>query len=246
MTSNRKHIKRRALGRARLLLTIGVVVLGPVAVARGQSDRSLMAQSLDRFDPQQENGLPHGLLDSSMFAIAPPEIRSYKKHDLVQIIVRESSRAESTQELDTGKKYRLDSKISAWPHMDLTDILQLQLMAGNTTDLPEVKVDMKKIFEGEGDYNREDDFTARLTAEILDVLPNGNLILEARTFIKTDEEEATLRVSGVCRPEDISPANSILSNLIHDLKIEKIHTGELKKTNEKGLFAKILDVLFAF
>jgi len=88
--------------------------------------------------------------------------------------------------------------------------------------------------------------TDRLTAEIISVLPNGNLILEARTFIKTDEEESMMKVTGVCRPEDISTANSILSNLIHDLRIEKMHTGELKKVNEKGIISRVLEAIFAF
>ena len=47
-------------------------------------------------------------------------------------------------------------------------------------------------------------------------------------------------------PESVSPANSVLSHNLHDLKIEKINTGELKKANQKGFIAKILDAVFAF
>ena len=53
-------------------------------------------------------------------------------------------------------------------------------------------------------------------------------------------------MTGICRPEDVSPANTILSNQIHDLEVEKIHKGELKKANEKGIISKFLDFLFAF
>ena len=55
-----------------------------------------------------------------------------------------------------------------------------------------------------------------------------------------------LTVTGTCRPEDVSPANTIFSSQLHDLKIEKVTVGMLKKANEKGLFTQILDMLFAF
>ncbi len=181
-----------------------------------------------------------------MFAVAPVEPRVFNEHDLIEIIVRESSSAESTQETETKKKYKLDGSISAWPDLSLSDLLNLQAYAGRTVGLPEVKVDFKKDFKGEGDYVREDDFTARLTAEVIEVLPNGNLVIEARTHIKTDEEEASIKVTGVCRPDDVTAANSVLSNQIHDLKVEKVHKGQLKKANEKGIIAKFFDTIFAF
>ena len=188
----------------------------------------------------------HALRSVSMFAVTVPKPRTFNKHDLIEIVVRETSRVEARHRLDAEKEYKLDGKITAWPDMRLADLLQLQLRAGRTTDLPNLGVEFGKEFEGEGRYRREDDLTARLTAEVIEVLPNGHLVLEARTHIKTDEEEATLRVTGICRPEDVSPANTILSSQIHDLEVEKIHKGELKKANEKGLIAKVLDFIFAF
>jgi flagellar L-ring protein precursor FlgH len=107
-------------------------------------------------------------------------------------------------------------------------------------------MDFAKDFKGDAEYKREDEFTTRLTAEVIEVLPNGNLILESRTYIQTDEEEAAIKVTGICRPEDVSAANTVFSHQMHDLKIQKMHKGELKRTNEKGIIAKILDTLFAF
>ncbi len=188
----------------------------------------------------------HALRSVSMFAVTVPKPRTFNKHDLIEIVVRETSRVEARHRLDAEKEYKLDGKITAWPNIQLLDLLELQLRAGRTTDLPKLGVAFDKGFEGEGRYRREDDLTARLTAEVIEVLPNGHLVLEARTHIKTDEEEATLRVTGICRPQDVSPANTILSNQIHDLEVEKIHKGELKKANEKGIIAKFLDFIFAF
>jgi len=219
----------------------------PLAMPLGASPhRSLMADTVANAPAQAKNGERHGLRDTSMFAIAPPDIRVFKQHDIVMILVRESSRAKSTHELETEKEYKIKGEIKSFPQLDLSDLLQFQLFAGRTTDLPKLDVRFSKDFEGDGEYTRKDDLSARISAEVIDILPNGNLVLEARTLIRTDEEVQNLRLTGICRPEDVNAANTILSSQIHDLRIEKTHEGELKKTNEKGILSKILDTIFAF
>ncbi|MCH8164710.1 MAG: flagellar basal body L-ring protein FlgH [Planctomycetes bacterium] len=189
---------------------------------------------------------PHALRDVSMFAVASPESREFQKHDLIQIVVRETSRVDTRHQLDAEKEYQIDGSIPRWPALSLRDLLDLRIDPGRTTGRPELELEFNKGFSGNGRYRRQDDLTARLTAEVIEVLPNGSLVLEARSHIKTDEEESTITVTGICRPEDVTAANTILSNQIHDLKIEKMHEGELKKANEKGIIAKVLDTIFAF
>lgn len=188
----------------------------------------------------------HALRTVSMFAIAPAESRIFHEHDLIQIIVREATAAKSTHQTETEKKVAFEGAVTQWPDLNLADVLQGMIHAGSTEDLPQVDLRFTKEFDGDGEYERRDDFTARLTSEVLQVLPNGNLILESRTQMTQDQEEFTLKVTGICRPEDVTPANTILSSQLHDLKVEKINNGMLKKANEKGLFTQVLDFLFAF
>lgn len=209
---------------------------------------SVMAQAYaaDVARAEAEAEHPHAMRAVSLFAIEQPEPRIFERRDLIQIIVREVSKGESTHELKAEKKGEIGGKVNAWPHFDLVSMLQLQLEAGSGTGLPELDVEANKKFDGKGDYEREDEFTARLSAEVIEVLPNGNLVLEARTQIKQDNEESVMKVTGVCRPDDVTPANTILSNQIHDLSIEKMNTGELKKASEKGIIAQVFDAIFAW
>jgi len=181
-----------------------------------------------------------------MFAIAPAPARIFHEHDLIEIIVRETSSAKSSQELETEKETKFKGKVTQWPDMSLDDLFNGVIKAGNTDDLPQVDLAFKKEFSGDGEYERRDDFTARLTAEVIEVLPNGNMILESRTRIKTDDEETMIKVTGICRPDDVTPVNSILSTQLHDLRVEKVNKGEIKKSSSKGIFTKALDFLFAF
>ena len=189
---------------------------------------------------------PHALRDLSMFALEEPQPPTFQKHDLIQIVVRETSQAKSNQKLKSEKEYDLNGGISAWPDLNLRDLLDLRIFAGRTADLPQLGLNFENEFNGKGTYERRDDFTARITAEVIEVLPNGNLVLEARSQIKMDEEVSTMKVTGTCSPDSVSPANTVFSHNLHDLKIEKVNTGELKKANQKGFISKILDAVFAF
>ena len=55
-----------------------------------------------------------------------------------------------------------------------------------------------------------------------------------------------IKVTGICRSDDGSPVNTVLSTQLHDLRVEKVNKGVIKKSSEKGIFTKALDFLFAF
>jgi flagellar L-ring protein FlgH len=106
--------------------------------------------------------------------------------------------------------------------------------------MPELDINFRKEFSGDGDYRRRDDLSSRITAEVVEVLPNGNVVLEARTHIKIDDEESLMKLTGVCRPEDVTSANTILSNQIHNLRSSACTRAIFVKTNEKGIIARCL------
>lgn len=230
--------------------TAALFALGATGTGNAQATRAAPSSSLmvgqGPVPPADERVAPHGMRDRSMFAVPPETPRAFRRHDLVQIIVRESSRASSSQETETKKQNRLDASIDAWPDLDLSELLQLRVSAGRTSDLPRVGVRSNRNFKGEGDYERKDDITTRLTAKVIEVLPNGNLVLEARTHLRFDREDTTITVTGVCRPEDVNAANTVVSTSLYDLRVEKTNNGELRQTTEKGLLARVFDFIFAF
>ncbi len=229
-------------GCAAALTLTSAAMLG--AGSPGASSSILAQANNQPTNPLEET--PHALQAMSMFAIAPPEDRVFMVHDLVQIVVRETSQAKSSQSLDTKKEADLDWSIPRSPQLELLNLLEGQLYAGRTNNRPELQLTYNNEFKGDGEYERKDDLTARVTAEIIEIQPNGNLVLEARTSILTDKEEQIITVTGVCRPDDITPANSVLSNQIFNLRIEKQHKGELRTTNERGFVGKVLDAIFSF
>ena len=218
--------------------------MGPVAAGREAGPLYVA--------PRQVNGrMVHPELAAMSYtSIAPQEPRRFTVHDLVTIIIREQSTAKSESTLDTEKDYKLKGGIEAFPHLNLGDLLTFQKLVasrrGEDEPFPEVDASGSSEFEGEGEYERKDTLTTRLTARVLDVKPNGTLTLEARTFIKNDDEELTISVTGMVRAEDIGADNSVLSTQVYDLRVTKEHEGEMRKASKKGLLTKVFDTIFNF
>jgi flagellar L-ring protein precursor FlgH len=198
------------------------------------------------------NGVPvdrlsPALAKTSLAAVTLPEPRKFALQDLVTIIVRESTESDSSATLDTKKESKYDGEVSAFPNLALAKLLEFQLGPSKfTAGTPSLGVNFKSDFKGDGEAKRSDSFTSRITARIIDIKPNGTLVLEARKFIQSDKETLEMILSGTCRKEDITADNTLLSTQIFDLNLRKNHKGELRKNAKKGFITKILDGIFDF
>ena len=185
-----------------------------------------------------------GLRRTSILFVEPPEPVEYRRHDLVTIIIDETTSAESSQSLETEKDWSADGEIGSF--LDPWQLLELRLRGGDAPNIPLLDADFGREYTGEGDYERRDRFTTRLTAKVIEVKPNGTLLIEARERIVTDEEERVLVVTGLCRPQDITLQNTVLSGQMADLNVVLQHEGEVRQAAQKGLITRVLDALFAF
>ncbi|MEX0777203.1 MAG: flagellar basal body L-ring protein FlgH [Phycisphaeraceae bacterium] len=235
-------MKRTSIG----LIVAGVVGAGTSA-AWGQSSSLFLPQSETRSTPSTtddrgaESQLSPQIAAVSLSAVTLPEPRKFQLQDLVTIIIRESTEADSDSTLDTKKSTNVSGEIKAFPSLSLWD-----LAGGNLSNPPKVDLNFKNDFKGEGDYKRKDTFTSRITARIIDIKPNGTLVLEARKYIKSDKETLDMVLTGVCRKEDIGVDNTVLSTQLYDLRVNKEHKGEVKNAAKKGIFTKVFELLFNF
>jgi flagellar L-ring protein precursor FlgH len=182
----------------------------------------------------------------SFFTVPEPEPRTLKKHDLVTIIVREDSQFTSDGSTDFKKEATYDAAIDEFININKL-LTELQLVGGGVTDpTPSISMSGTRDFKGEGTVDRRDTFTMRVTAEVVDVKPNGTLVLQARQRIVTDEEEQEFVLSGICRAEDVSADNTVLSTQLFDKELKKSHKGAVRQATRRGWLSKLLDVVNPF
>ncbi len=213
--------------------------------------RPAQAQSLFLVSPQppplsdeEEYDPASPVYAVSLYSVKPPQPPSYKVHDLVTIIVDETSRQTAEQKSKTEKEYELDAAIGPYP--DWGQLLGLRLEPGDRANIPLIGADFNADFDGKGRFERNDRFNARITAEIIDVKPNGTLVLEARKKIDKGREVQEMVLSGVCRREDVTTGNTILSSQLASLTLISRQEGAVEDASTKGIITRALEFLFAF
>lgn len=99
-------------------------------------------------------------------------------------------------------------------------------------------------FSAGGSINNTNTVTARMTAQVLEVKPNGSLVISGTQSIKQNGEEQKITVSGIVRTEDISTDNTVLSSAIGDAKIKVEGNGPIAGKQRQGIVSQILNFLF--
>lgn len=185
------------------------------------------------------------LLNVSPIAVELPKTRERRVnvHDLVTIIVREDKRQSTNSKLEQDKKWDIATALTEWIRIDEDKHLVPQNFSRGQ---PSVNFGYEDKYDGEGKVDRSDTLTMRITAEVIDVKPNGTLVLEARKSIAHDDETQVMKLTGICRAEDITPENTVLSTQVADLSINVDHGGAARDASKRGRVKKFVDFLNLF
>lgn len=170
----------------------------------------------------------------------PP--RKFKINDLLTIIVRENLQYIAKSKLKAEKDFELQSEIDAMFKFTRGGLGSTGFQRGK----PEVDYSFTSELEGKGDAQRRDRLTTRLTAKIIDVKPNGLLVIEGRARVAHDDETRDISITGVVRKEDITANNTVLSTQIASLDIKVDNRGALRAVTTRGWIPKLLDFLKPF
>jgi flagellar L-ring protein precursor FlgH len=100
--------------------------------------------------------------------------------------------------------------------------------------------------DGKGIITRQDVINLTVAAVVTGVLPNGNLIIQGRQEVTTNNEMRELTVSGIVRPEDISSTNTINHTQIAEARIAYGGRGDLVRTNNAPVGQALLETFSPF
>ncbi len=118
----------------------------------------------------------------------------------------------------------------------LTGFDPSQVIGGTTNDK----------FNGNGQTSRNTSLVGTISARVIKVLPGGNLVIRGVRQLRINDETQYLVITGIARPQDIAPDNTILSTRLADARIEYTGGGVLSEAQKPGWLARILGVLSPF
>jgi flagellar L-ring protein FlgH len=104
----------------------------------------------------------------------------------------------------------------------------------------------KRQYEGSGTTGRTSNLRARIAARVIEVLPNGDLRIEALKQVRINKETEQLAVTGIVRPNDLARDNSIPTIFIGDLRVEFNGKGIASADNAPGWLYRLFDKISPF
>ena len=129
--------------------------------------------------------------------------------DLVTIVVAESASAVST---GTTKTSRQSSS-----GYSITSLLKPTKATGPLANL--LNTSGNQALNGQGTTSRDVTLTTTLSGRVVEVLPNGYLVVEGSKSVVINSETHLVTVRGVARPADLTPANEITSERLAQMEV---------------------------
>ena len=154
--------------------------------------------------------------------------REYQPGDIITIVISEESNAQSKATTNTQKESI--NEVSTGPEIPIVKNLVKNFVG---------KTESNTEFDGEGTTTRSGKLTGTITATVLEVLGNGNLLVEGSRSIVVNRETQIMKVRGVARPRDIDGNNTINSKLLADAQIKFDGRGVVGRVNRPGIVTRL-------
>jgi flagellar L-ring protein precursor FlgH len=241
----------------RYLLVVAVVfavlAIFIAAVAQGQSKpapvvkpaaatvaTSSLAEYLQRVraEASGEKATPGSIwVDSGRLARLTTDVRAMRPHDLVSVVVSESLAASTDGSVKNSRASNASSQISA---------LFGALKAGNALQNL-INQNSSSGLNAQGTSATNSSLTTTLGGQVVEVLPNGMLVIEAAREVEFSQQTQTIILRGLVRPEDISQQNQILSTAISDLELQVRGKGIVNDyTHRQNFLVRLLQNILIF
>lgn len=111
------------------------------------------------------------------------------------------------------------------------------LSAANILKTP-ISGSSDSTFEGKGDSSANNAFTGTIAVTVIEVLPNGNLLVSGEKQMNINQGGEFVRFSGVVNPANVSSANSVSSTQVADARMEYKGTGYIDEAQTMGWLAR--------
>jgi flagellar L-ring protein precursor FlgH len=166
--------------------------------------------------------------------------KARRVNDLLTILVTEQTTASKTAATNASRDSSGTYSVAAAMGMKVNNFPLLNdLTKGfNGSGVSSMK--------GKGDTSRAGKLTATITAKVVDVLPNANLVIESRKEVLVNNEKEIIVVRGIVRPEDIAANNTVLSQLVGDAQISLVGDGVLDDKQAQGWLVRLMDKIWPF
>ncbi len=154
--------------------------------------------------------------------------------DILTVVVAENHKVKNEDKVNRSTDTDLAARLEAYT---------LNPSAFTSTPLPKVDIRTERGMTGQAKQEKDSALTARVAVIVVDVHPNGNLVVAGRRVIEIDDDVKTLRISGLVRPLDITTNNTVTSSQVADARVSLTSEGANARSTTKGPVATLFDTM---
>lgn len=174
------------------------------------------------------------------------DMRARRVGDMLTVKLSEKTDASKTASTEVSQANSTSianpTILGASPDFNLPSILPLS-GGGNLG----VDLSSSKDFSGEGDSDQSNKLTGDITVTVIEVLPNGNMVVRGEKRIGINQGNEYIKLSGIVRPADIDSTNTVLSTKLADPTIVYVGDGPVAQANVMGWLARFfISSIFPF
>jgi flagellar L-ring protein FlgH len=183
-------------------------------------------------------GGPRSLYDSER----QPE-RKIKPNDLILIMVEENGFAANNSNINLRRKFDLQAELRKFSTFDPEDFA---LRSSTSSSLPALDLQTEKRQEGRGTTDRREKIQFKVMARVIDVLANGNLIIEAKKTRMINDEESILTLFGEVAADDVLPGRMVKSERVADMKLVYSGRGPVSRNLGRSILSWLCEWIWPF
>jgi len=176
--------------------------------------------------------------------------KARRVNDLLTILIAENVSATNTASTndsrDSSGNYAVADLFGANTDFGIQGLPLLKKLYPATKFTPTASGSSKSSFAGKGDTSRNGTITATITAKVVELMPNSNMVVESRKEVVVNNEKQIVVLRGIVRPDDISTSNTIISTYIADAQIYLVGDGVLADKQSQGWLVRALDSVWPF
>ena len=184
---------------------------------------------------------PRQMRDFSWIYIDSPQPREIQVHDIITILVDEKSEVTINSRFNRQRTATLKAELKEF--IRINDAGNLGNAASNQ---PTIDGNLQNRLQSNGGLTDQEGIRYRIAATIVDVLPNGNIVLEARKSIRSNRDLWEYSLTGVLRSQDIAQNNTAVSEDIANLRIVKRQRGKVYNSTRLPWGSRLWDMIFPF
>jgi len=153
--------------------------------------------------------------------------------DTITVTITENTSAATKSNNNVSKTGSINASVG--PNLNLP---------GKT--LTELKANSSNVASGKGDAAANNVFTGTITVTVIEVLPNGNLLVSGEKQVAIGHGQEYIRLSGIVNPYFVNASNTIASSQVADARIEYKESGAISEAEVMGWLARFFLTVLPF